>query len=71
MNLPITIINGLVVPPAQYYAIWQAYYEQSGDVAARIVKLATAYETAQYPSAVLATFHARDFRDVLNRMASL
>ncbi|WP_197492078.1 hypothetical protein [Paenibacillus jamilae] len=30
MNLPITIINGPAVPPAQYYAIWQAYYEQSG-----------------------------------------
>nr|WP_196771872.1 hypothetical protein [Paenibacillus polymyxa] len=36
------------------------------DVAAGIIKLATAYETVQYPSAVLATFHARDFRDVLN-----
>ncbi|TQR92298.1 hypothetical protein [Paenibacillus ottowii] len=30
MNLPITIINGPIVPSAQYYTIWQAYYEQSG-----------------------------------------
>lgn len=68
-NLPITIINGPDVSTAQYYAIWQAYSELSGDVAVGIVKLATAYETAQYPPAVLATFHARDFRDALNRMA--
>jgi AraC-like DNA-binding protein len=67
-GLPMTVINGPDVSTAQYYAIWQAYSELSVDVAAGIVKLATSYETAHYPPAVLATFHALDFRDALNRM---
>ncbi len=63
-----TVIDDPVVTTAQYYAIWQAYAELIGDTATGIVKLATAFETAQYPPAVLATFHARDFRNALTRM---
>ncbi|WP_342591561.1 AraC family transcriptional regulator ligand-binding domain-containing protein [Paenibacillus shirakamiensis] len=68
-RLPLTVINEPLVTNAQYYSIWQAFSEQVGDTAMGIVKLATAYETAQYPPAALATFHARDYRDALNRMA--
>ncbi|TLS52470.1 AraC family transcriptional regulator [Paenibacillus antri] len=69
-SLPLTVIHDPVVSTSNYYAIWQAYSEIVGDAAAGIVKLATAYETAQYPPAALATFHARNYRDALNRMAS-
>ncbi|KIL39984.1 AraC family transcriptional regulator [Gordoniibacillus kamchatkensis] len=68
-RLPLTVINEPLVTTAQYYSIWQAYSELVGDTATGIVKLATAYETAQYPPDALATFHARDYRDALNRMA--
>ncbi|WP_068783461.1 helix-turn-helix transcriptional regulator [Paenibacillus phocaensis] len=68
-RLPLTVITEPFVTTAQYYSIWQAYSELVGDIATGIVKLATAYETAQYPPAALATFHARDYRDALNRMA--
>ncbi|WP_274363223.1 helix-turn-helix transcriptional regulator [Paenibacillus thermotolerans] len=69
-RLPLTVINEPLVTTAQYYSIWQAYFKLVGDTATGIIKLATAYETAQYPPAALATFHARDYRDALYRMAS-
>ncbi|WP_301168922.1 helix-turn-helix transcriptional regulator [Brevibacillus nitrificans] len=68
-RLPLTVITEPLVTTAQYYSIWQAYSELAGDIATGIVKLATVYETAQYPPDALATFHARDYRDALNRMA--
>lgn len=67
-HLPITVICEPLVTTAQYYSIWQAFSELIGDTATGIVKLATTYETAQYPPAALATFHASDYRDALNRM---
>lgn len=67
-NLPLTVIDEPVVSTVQYYAIWQAYAELAGDAATGIVKLVAAFETAQYPPAALATFHARDYRDALMRM---
>ncbi|UUZ80313.1 AraC family transcriptional regulator [Paenibacillus sp. P26] len=68
-RLPLTIMNEPFVSTAQYLAIWQAYSDLIGDTAIGIVKLATVFETAKYPPAVLATYHARDYRDALNRMA--
>jgi len=68
-GLPLAIIHEPVVTTAQYFAIWQAYSDLMGDVAEGIVKLATSYETAKYPPTVLATYHARDYRDALHRMA--
>ncbi|WP_248929261.1 helix-turn-helix transcriptional regulator [Paenibacillus hamazuiensis] len=68
-RLPLTIITEPAVTTAQYFAIWQAYSDLVGDTAEGIVKLATAFETAKYPPTVLATYHARDYRDALNRMA--
>ncbi|RJE85196.1 AraC family transcriptional regulator [Paenibacillus sp. 1011MAR3C5] len=68
-GLPLTIVHEPVVTTAQYFAIWQAYSDLIGDTAEGIIKLATAFETAKYPPTVLATYHARDYRDALHRMA--
>ncbi|ULO10351.1 AraC family transcriptional regulator ligand-binding domain-containing protein [Paenibacillus sp. 19GGS1-52] len=68
-RLPRTIITEPTVTTAQYFAIWQAYSDLMGDTAQGIIKLATVFETAKYPPPVLATYHARDYRDALNRMA--
>ncbi len=57
------------VTSTQYFAIWQAYSELVGDIAKAVVKLSTAYQTRQYPPSMLATYHARDYRDALKRMA--
>ncbi len=68
-RLPLTIITDPVVTTDQYFAIWQAYSDLIDDTAEGIIKLTTAFETAHYPPAVLATYHARDYRDALKRMA--
>ena len=68
-RLPLTVITDPVVTTAQYFAIWQAYSDLMGDISKGIIKLATSYETAKFPPTVLATYHARDYRDALNRMA--
>ncbi|GIO38975.1 AraC family transcriptional regulator [Paenibacillus antibioticophila] len=68
-QLPLTIITEPIVTSAQYCAIWQAYSDLIGDTAKGIIKLATAFKTAKYPPPVLATYHARDYRDALRRMA--
>ncbi|MFX3632371.1 MAG: helix-turn-helix domain-containing protein [Candidatus Pristimantibacillus sp.] len=68
-RLPLTIITEPVVTTAQYFAIWQAYSDLIGDTSQGIIQLATVFETAKYPPTVLATYHARDYRDALNRMA--
>ncbi|MGO4542502.1 helix-turn-helix domain-containing protein [Paenibacillus sp. 2TAB19] len=68
-RLPLTIITEPEVTTAQYSAIWQAYSDLVGDTAKAIINLATSYETMHYPPTVLATYHARDYRDALNRMA--
>lgn len=69
-QLPLSMITESdVVTTAQYFAIWQAYSDLIGDTAEGIVKLSTIFETAKYPPTVLATYHARDYRDALNRMA--
>lgn len=67
-QLPLSIINEPEVTTAQYFAIWQAYSDLMGDTSTGIIKLATAFETAKYPPTVLATYHARDYRDALSRM---
>ncbi|AFH61295.1 helix-turn-helix domain-containing protein [Paenibacillus caseinilyticus] len=68
-RLPHTMITSPTVTTDQYFAIWQAYSDLIGDTAQGIIKLATVFETAKYPPTVLATYHARDYRDALNRMA--
>ncbi|MBB3112438.1 AraC-like DNA-binding protein [Paenibacillus phyllosphaerae] len=56
------------VTAAQYFAIWQAYADLVGGISEAIIQLSTVFETAYYPPSVLATYHARDYRDALNRM---
>lgn len=68
-RLPLSFIQQSAFTTEQYFAIWQAYSDLVGDVGTGIVKLATAFETAQYPPSALSTFHARDYRDALTRMA--
>ncbi|MBD2872379.1 AraC family transcriptional regulator [Paenibacillus arenilitoris] len=68
-RLPLAVVAEPAVTAAQYFAIWQAYSDLAGDMAEGIIKLATAFETAKYPPTVLATYHARDYRDALKRMA--
>lgn len=68
-QLPITIVSDPVVTTAQYFAIWQAYSDLVDDTAKGIIKLATSFETDHFPPTVLATYHARDYRDALKRMA--
>lgn len=65
---PLTIITEPIVTTSQYFAIWEAYSDLICDTARGIIELATVFETAKYPAAVLATYHARDYRDALNRM---
>ncbi|WP_336785730.1 AraC family transcriptional regulator [Paenibacillus sp. MMO-177] len=57
------------VTTSQYFTIWQAYSELVGNISEAVVKLSTAYDPRQYPPSMLATYHARDYRDALNRMA--
>ena len=68
-GLPLTIINEPVVNTSQYFSIWQAYSDLIDDTAKGIIKLATGFETVHYQPIVLAAYHARDYRDVLTRMA--
>ncbi|MFC9708641.1 AraC family transcriptional regulator ligand-binding domain-containing protein [Paenibacillus sp. NPDC056933] len=68
-QLPLTVITDSIVNTAEYFAIWRAYADLIGDAAEGIIKLATVFETSKYPPTVLATYHARDYRDALNRMA--
>ncbi|WP_214630174.1 AraC family transcriptional regulator [Paenibacillus agaridevorans] len=67
-GLPQDEIAGAEVSASHYYSIWRAFAELVGNTAQAIIGLATAYETAKYPPSVLATYHARDFRDALIRM---
>lgn len=68
-ELPLTVMTEPVVTAAQYFAIWQAYSDLVDDVSKGIIKLATGFEPAHYPPAVLAAYHARDYRGALKRMA--
>ncbi|WP_025786202.1 AraC family transcriptional regulator [Sporosarcina sp. D27] len=68
-RLPLTIITEPVVTTSQYFAIWQAYSDLMDDTSKGIIKLATVFETSHYPPTVLTAYHARDYRDALNRMA--
>lgn len=69
-HLPLTMISEPTpVSTAQYFKIWQTYSDLVGDIATGVINMVTAFETTQYPPTVLATYHARDYRDVLMRMA--
>jgi AraC-like DNA-binding protein len=67
-KLPESGIMAPEVTAAYYYAIWEAIADLVGGTAQAIIKLVTVFETAKYPPSVLATYHARDYRDALRRM---
>jgi AraC-like DNA-binding protein len=69
-GLPLTIVNEqALVTTSQYFALWQAFSEIVDDPAVQIVQLSKDFETAQLPPSVMAPYHARNYRDALNRMA--
>ncbi|MEK4061900.1 MULTISPECIES: AraC family transcriptional regulator [Paenibacillus] len=68
-GLPLTVITEPKVTAAEYFAIWQAFSDLIGDIAKAIIGLVSVFESAQFPPDVLATYHARDYRDALCRMA--
>lgn len=69
-GLPLAIVNDQTfVTTAQYFALWQAFSDIVEDPALSTVKLSTNFDSAQLPPSVMAPYHARDYRDALNRMA--
>ncbi|NGZ76638.1 AraC family transcriptional regulator [Saccharibacillus alkalitolerans] len=68
-GLPLTAIADSALPLGQYFAIWRTYAELTGDAAEAVVRMVGAFDTAQYPPMALAAYHARDYRDALQRMA--
>nr|WP_318540885.1 helix-turn-helix domain-containing protein [Terribacillus saccharophilus] len=69
-KMPLTVITKSEVTTEQYIALWQAFSDIIDDIEGGMLMLPTAIETSQYPPPVLAAYHARDYRDALNRMAS-
>lgn len=67
-QLPLTVIKKPKVTVLEYLAIWKAFSDLCDDIAEGIIGLVTAFDTAHYPPAVLATYHAYDYRDALYRM---
>jgi AraC-like DNA-binding protein len=68
-RLPIKALSdGGSVNTEQFFAVWQALSALSGDPAVGI-KLASRLEAAILPPSFLAAYHARDFRDALQRVA--
>jgi AraC-like DNA-binding protein len=68
-RLPLAVLTDkAVVTTRQYFALWQALDDLAGGDAIGI-KLATAFSDGQLPPSLLAAYHARDYRDALQRMA--
>lgn len=68
-KLPISAIrDGSPVSTAQFFAIWQALVDISGDPSVGL-RIGTGLEGAVMPPSFLAAYHARDFRDALQRVA--
>lgn len=69
-RLPATlhISDDAWVNTAQYFELWQALEELSGDAAIGL-HINMAADTAVHPPATMSAFFAKDFRDGLNRLA--
>lgn len=69
-RLPATLhLDGQgLVSTAQFFALWRALEELTGDPALGI-KLIAGTATAAHPPSSLAAFYARDYRDGLHRLA--
>ncbi|WP_455920308.1 helix-turn-helix domain-containing protein [Priestia megaterium] len=69
-HLPLTLlIEPVFVTTAQYFAIWDAIPKLIDDPSAGIIKFITNSKIAQWPPSLLASYHARNYRDALNRMS--
>jgi AraC-like DNA-binding protein len=75
-RLPLTLAEGAaaagggknLVSTAQLFAVWRAVAELDPDPALGL-KLATRLDAGQLPPSSIAAFHARTYRDALQRMA--
>lgn len=69
-RLPATLGTSEQAPitTAQYFTLWRAIDALKGDSALGI-RLVEATDTAIHPPAMLAAFHASDYRDALHRIA--
>jgi AraC-like DNA-binding protein len=68
-NIPVSVIRDVApVSTMQFFAIWRTLVDISSDpgIGLRIV---TALDSGVMPPSFLAAYHARDFRDALQRMA--
>ncbi|PAD37158.1 AraC family transcriptional regulator [Terribacillus saccharophilus] len=69
-KLPVNILSEpVIVTTDQYFAIWQAVLDLIEDPATGILSIATDVKTTQLPPSILAAYHARSYREALNRMA--
>jgi len=68
-NLPINAIrDSAPVTTQQFFALWRVLVSISGDPAIGL-RIGTGLEGAVMPPSFLAAYHARDFRDALQRVA--
>ncbi|MDE1180992.1 AraC family transcriptional regulator [Paraburkholderia sp.] len=68
-RIPLAIVRDqAALSTAQFFALWQVLVELSGDPAIGL-RIATGLEAAVMPPSFMAAYHARDFRDALQRVA--
>src|SRR5579863_2774028 len=69
-RLPLTVYDGKknLVTTAQFFPLWRAVGEVSGDPAAGL-KIATQIDVGNRPPSTMAAYYARDYRDALIRLA--
>lgn len=68
-RIPLAIMRGqAALSTAQFFALWQVLAELSGDPTIGL-RIATGLESAVMPPSFMAAYHARDFRDALQRVA--
>lgn len=68
-RLPLaTLKDPVALTTGQYFALWQAMVDLSGDSTIGI-RLVAALPSGQLPPSLLAAYHAHDYRDALQRMA--
>lgn len=68
-NIPVSVIRDKApVSTLQFFAIWRTLPNISGDPSIGL-RIATALDGGDMPPSFLAAYHARDFRDALQRVA--
>lgn len=68
-RIPLAVLRDQApLTTAQFFALWQVLVELSGDPAIGL-RIATGLEGTVMPPSFMAAYHARDFRDALQRVA--